>query len=149
MTLPPTSLHVMVWCGDTPVVLPSLGDRCERHKRASLRAWSARHPRRRFGFSPQRGFTWRKTRIWLRLADLSRILSGIFFWEVHPASEMGGQNGPNGLFCQNDQNDQNVLVFQNSDSWGDLGRSFCIRRTMRAGMLRSSACSNMAENLQY
>ena len=43
MTLPPTSVHVIVWCGDTPVVLRSLGDRCERHKRAS-RAWSARWP---------------------------------------------------------------------------------------------------------
>ena len=32
-----------LWCGDTPVVLRSLGDRCERHKRAS-RAWSARWP---------------------------------------------------------------------------------------------------------
>ena len=69
------------------------------------------HPRRRFGFSPQREFTWGKTRIWLRLADLSRILVGTFFREVHPASEMGGQNGQNGLFCQNDQNDQNGLVF--------------------------------------
>ena len=43
MTLPPTSVYVIVWCGDTPVVLRSLGDRCERHKRAS-RAWSARWP---------------------------------------------------------------------------------------------------------
>ena len=43
MTLPPTSVHVIVWCGDTPVVLRPLGDRCERHKRAS-RAWSARWP---------------------------------------------------------------------------------------------------------
>ena len=43
-TLPPTSVHVIVWCGgDTPVVLRSLGDRCERHKRAS-RAWSERWP---------------------------------------------------------------------------------------------------------
>ena len=41
MTLPPTSVHVIVWCGDTPVVLQSLDDRCERYKRAS-RAWSAR-----------------------------------------------------------------------------------------------------------
>ena len=32
VTLPPTSVHVIVWCGDTPVVLRSLGDRCERHK---------------------------------------------------------------------------------------------------------------------
>ena len=41
VTLPPTSVNVIVWCGDTPVVLRrSLGDRCERHKRAS-RAWSA------------------------------------------------------------------------------------------------------------
>ena len=40
-TLPPTSVHVIVWCRDTPVLLRSLGDRCERHKRAS-RAWSAR-----------------------------------------------------------------------------------------------------------
>ena len=52
-----------------------------------------------------------KTGIQLRLGDLSRILSGTFFREVHPASEMGGQNGQNGLFCQNDQNDQNGLVF--------------------------------------
>ena len=43
MTLPPTSVRVIVWCGDTPVVLRSLGDRCERHKRA-IRAWSARWP---------------------------------------------------------------------------------------------------------
>ena len=43
MTLPPMSVHAIVWCGDTPVVLRSLGDRCERHKRAS-RAWSARWP---------------------------------------------------------------------------------------------------------
>ena len=33
----------IVWCGDTPVILRSLGDRCERHRRAS-RAWSARWP---------------------------------------------------------------------------------------------------------
>jgi len=38
--------------------------------------------------------------MWLRLADLSRILSGAFFREVHLVSEMGGQNGQNGLFCQ-------------------------------------------------
>ena len=44
VTLHPTSVHVIVWCKDTPVVLlRSLGDRCERHKRAS-RAWSARWP---------------------------------------------------------------------------------------------------------
>ena len=43
VTLPPTSVHVIVWCGDTPVLLRSLGDRCERNKRAS-RAWSARWP---------------------------------------------------------------------------------------------------------
>ena len=42
-TLPPTSVHVIVWCGDTPVVLRSLGDRCERHKRAS-RVWSEHRP---------------------------------------------------------------------------------------------------------
>ena len=41
---PPTSVHLIVWCGDTPVVLRSLDDRCgERHKRAN-RAWSARWP---------------------------------------------------------------------------------------------------------
>ena len=43
LILPPTSVHVIVWCGDTPVVPRSLDDRCERHKRAS-RAWSARWP---------------------------------------------------------------------------------------------------------
>ena len=43
VTLPPTSVHVIVWCGDTPVVLRPLDDRCERHKRAS-RAWSACWP---------------------------------------------------------------------------------------------------------
>ena len=43
VTLPPTSVHVAVWCGDTPVLLRSLGDRCERNKRAN-RAWSARWP---------------------------------------------------------------------------------------------------------
>ena len=43
MTLPPTSVHIIVWCRDTPVVLRSLDDRCERHKRAS-HAWSARWP---------------------------------------------------------------------------------------------------------
>ena len=43
MTLPSTSVHVIVWCGDTPVVLRSLDDRCERHKRASG-AWSERWP---------------------------------------------------------------------------------------------------------
>ena len=43
VTLPPTSVHVIVWCGDKPVVLRSLGGRCERHKRAS-RAWSACWP---------------------------------------------------------------------------------------------------------
>ena len=41
--LRPTSAHVIVWCGDTPVVLRSLDDRCERHKRASC-AWSERRP---------------------------------------------------------------------------------------------------------
>ena len=43
VTLPPTSVHVIVWCGDTTVLLRSLGDRCarERHnKRARSRAWS-------------------------------------------------------------------------------------------------------------
>ena len=44
VTLPPTSVHVIVWCGNTPVVLHSLNDQCERHKRAS-RAWSACWPR--------------------------------------------------------------------------------------------------------
>ena len=69
---------------------------------------SSTPPRSRGGFSPRWGFTCTKTRIRLRLADLSRILSGTCFREVHPASEMGGgQNGQNGLFCQNDQNDQN------------------------------------------
>ena len=43
VTPPPTSVDVIVWCGDTPVVLRSLGDQCERHKRAS-RACSARFP---------------------------------------------------------------------------------------------------------
>ena len=43
VTLPPTSVHVIVWCGDTPVLPRSLDGRCERHKRAS-RAWSARWP---------------------------------------------------------------------------------------------------------
>ena len=43
LALPPTSVHVIVRCGDTPVLLRSLGDRCERNKRAS-RAWSARLP---------------------------------------------------------------------------------------------------------
>ena len=42
---------------------------------------------------------WAKRRIWLRLADLSRTPRGTFFREVHPASEMGGKNGPNGPFC--------------------------------------------------
>ena len=41
---PDVGAHAIVRCGDTPVVLRSLGDRCdERHKRAS-RAWSARGP---------------------------------------------------------------------------------------------------------
>ena len=55
VTLPPTSVHVIVWCGDTPVVLRSLDDRCERHKRAS-RAWSARwpaSPKGRIGTEPR------------------------------------------------------------------------------------------------
>ena len=43
VTLPPMLVHVIVWCGDTPVVLRSLDDRCERHKRTS-RACSARWP---------------------------------------------------------------------------------------------------------
>ena len=43
VTPPPTSVHVIVRCGDTPVVLRSLDDRCERHKRASC-AWSAYWP---------------------------------------------------------------------------------------------------------
>ena len=43
VTPPPTSVHVIVWCGETPVVLRSLDDRFERHKCAS-RAWSARWP---------------------------------------------------------------------------------------------------------
>ena len=42
-TLPPTSVHGIVRCGDTPAVLRSLGDRCERYKHAS-RAWRARWP---------------------------------------------------------------------------------------------------------
>ena len=45
MALPPTSVHVIVWCGDTPVVHRPLDDRCERHKHTSARrAWSARWP---------------------------------------------------------------------------------------------------------
>ena len=40
-----------------------------------------------------------QTRMWLGLVDLSRILSGIFFRRVHPVSEMTGQNGQNGRFC--------------------------------------------------
>ena len=43
VALPMTSVHIIVWCGDTLVVLRSLSDRCERHKRAN-RAWSARWP---------------------------------------------------------------------------------------------------------
>ena len=35
MTPPPKSVRVIVWCGDTPAFLRSLGGRCERHKRAS------------------------------------------------------------------------------------------------------------------
>ena len=35
VALPPTSVHVIVWCEDTPVFLRSFGDRCERHKRAN------------------------------------------------------------------------------------------------------------------
>ena len=69
------------------------------------------HPRRSFWFSPRWGVTWTETRVWLRFVDLNRTLIGTFFREVHPASEMGGQNGQNGLFCQNDQNDPNGLVF--------------------------------------
>jgi len=45
------------------------------------------------------------------LVDLSKTLSGTFFRRVHPGSEMAGQNGKNGLFCQNDQKDPNGLVF--------------------------------------
>ena len=45
------------------------------------------------------------------LVDLSKTLVGTFFRRVHPGSEMAGQNGKNGLFCQNDQKDQNGLVF--------------------------------------
>ena len=37
------SVHVTVWCGDTPVVHRPLGARCERYKREG-RAWSARWP---------------------------------------------------------------------------------------------------------
>ena len=40
MALPPTSVHVIVWCGDTPVFHRSLGDRCERHKRAPRLEWA-------------------------------------------------------------------------------------------------------------
>ena len=58
MTLPPTSVHdAIVWCGDTPVVLRSLDDRCKRHKRAS-RAWSLEctltsQPQRRIESEPR------------------------------------------------------------------------------------------------
>ena len=39
MTVPPTSLHVIVWCGDdTPVALRSLDDRCEHASDTSARA---------------------------------------------------------------------------------------------------------------
>ena len=46
-----------------------------------------------------RGCKLRQTRMWLGLVDLSRIPSGTFFREVHPVSEMTGQNGQNGRFC--------------------------------------------------
>ena len=42
---------------------------------------------------------YKKSRVRPRLVDLSRIPSGTFFREVHPASEMTGQNGQNGRFC--------------------------------------------------
>ena len=44
VTLPPTSPHFIVWCGDTPVVHRSLGDRCERHKRAPRLEWAVARP---------------------------------------------------------------------------------------------------------
>ena len=40
-----------------------------------------------------------QTRPWVGLVDLSRIPSGTFLGDVHPASEMTGQNGQNGRFC--------------------------------------------------
>ena len=70
------------------------------------------HPRRRFWFSPRWGVTCSKRRIWLRLADLSRVLSLLFFFrEVHPASEMGSQMAKTARFAKNDQNDPNGLGF--------------------------------------
>ena len=53
------------------------------------------HPRRRFRFSPRRGFTCRRSRISLGLVDLSRTPSGTFFREAHPGSEMASQNDQN------------------------------------------------------
>ena len=64
-------------------------------------------PRARGGFSPRWGFTCRKRRIWLGLADLSLLTpSGTFFREVHPASEMGRKWHKKKACCfaKNDQN---------------------------------------------
>ena len=47
VTLPPTSPHVIVWCGDTPVVHRPLDDRCERHKRAPRLGSLVSHEARR------------------------------------------------------------------------------------------------------
>ena len=50
------------------------------------------HPRRSFWFSPRRGVTCGRLRIWLRFVGLNQTPVGAFFLEVRPGSEMAGQN---------------------------------------------------------
>ena len=83
------------------------------------RKWLAKFSKERRGHTPGgRIFSLASRGDWLwhfqgrpGLVDLSKTLVGTFFRRVHPGSEMAGQNGKNGLFCQNDQKDQNGLVF--------------------------------------
>ena len=46
------------------------------------------HPASWFGFSPRRRVIWKKSRVSLRLVDLSWIPIGTFFRELNPASEV-------------------------------------------------------------
>ena len=74
--------------------------RTAEHRKAARRlAGRQQSPGRRNFCLASGGCKLEQTRMWLGLVDLSRILSGIFFRRVHPVSEMTGQNGQNGRFC--------------------------------------------------
>ena len=79
--------------------------------------------------------------------SVSKTASGAFFRRVRPGSEMAGQNGQNGRFCDITKR-PGFLEYQFSGA-------ICAVPVALGGPLGpiwvpcSSACSNMAENLRY